>query len=718
MAVIIGGGLELRSSVTDTAATALNGVFGLEIVAIDGKRFVYAAGKEDDGLTVFELGADGSLTSIQTIGDTGTTALNGAYNLISATISGQTYLYVNSIIDNGISVFRVEADGKLTFVDSVFDDIALELERSEGKMSVATIGGKSYLLATGYYDLGFSIFSIGADGRLTSVQNVDDQTNTDFTLSGAGDVAVGSTGGHTFAFVAGYSDHGISSFEIAPNGALTFRSSVTDNATLELTWVRALATARIGSTLFLFAGGDENGISVFSIDSQGQFDNVFNLADGATLGLFHIQSLSTFEIGGRTFLAVSSQESALSYFDVAADGSLTPVATLFDTVDLGLWGGGNQQFVSVGGSAYLVAAGQNDWAVSVFEIGAGDETLIGTAAADTIHGLGGNNILSGHDGNDTLNGDAGDDVLLGGLGADALNGGGGFDFASYSNAAAGLTASLANPASNTGEAVGDTYTSIEGLIGSAFNDVLIGAAGVNEIRGGGGDDFISDDSGASSVLNGETGNDAIYGGPGNDYMIGGNGNDTLIGGVDGQDSLYGGAGNDYLVAADQNNNGIGSVLDGGAGANQLYALVGIGNDYAVGGQGADTIATGAGSDYIFGNAGNDTIVAGTGTDYIYSGAGNDFIYTDDLVTNSQDFVYVSGLSGFGTGVDTVADFTPGAGGDVAVILSTPELTSFAEVQAKMTDIDVYTVIDLSATDRLYLYNIDPFQLTPDNFLFL
>ena len=66
----------------------------------------------------------------------------------------------------------------------------------------------------------------------------------------------------------------------------------------------------------------------------------------------------------------------------------------------------------------------------------------------------------------------------------------------------------------------------------------------------------------------------------------------------------------------------------------------------------------------------------------------------------------------------MADFTPGPGGDVAVIVGTPGLTSFAQVQANMTDIGDYTVIDLSATDQLYLYNVDPGQLTVDNFLFL
>jgi len=55
---------------------------------------------------------------------------------------------------------------------------------------------------------------------------------------------------------------------------------------------------------------------------------------------------------------------------------------------------------------------------------------------------------------------------------------------------------------------------------------------------------------------------------------------------------------------------------------------------------------------------------------------------------------------------------------VVVILSTPGLTSFAQAQAAMTDVGVYTVVTLSANDQLYLYNVDPGQLTADNFLFL
>ena len=116
----------------------------------------------------------------------------------------------------------------------------------------------------------------------------------------------------------------------------------------------------------------------------------------------------------------------------------------------------------------------------------------GEAAGDTYTSIEG---LRGSDFNDTLTGDADDNYLRGGLGADALNGGAGFDFASYQNAAAGVTASLANPAINTGEAAGDTYISIEGLLGSAFNDTLIGDANDNILQGGPGADALNGGSG-------------------------------------------------------------------------------------------------------------------------------------------------------------------------------------------------------------------------------
>lgn len=128
------------------------------------------------------------------------------------------------------------------------------------------------------------------------------------------------------------------------------------------------------------------------------------------------------------------------------------------------------------------------------------ENLAGTSFSDNLSGNNGANTLLGSDGNDTL---------TGGAGADSLSGGVGTDTASYSTAAAGVTASFTSPASNTGDAAGDTYGSIENLTGTAFGDILYGNSVSNLIRGGAGNDTIRGYAG-NDTLTGNSGNDTFH----------------------------------------------------------------------------------------------------------------------------------------------------------------------------------------------------------------
>jgi serralysin len=166
--------------------------------------------------------------------------------------------------------------------------------------------------------------------------------------------------------------------------------------------------------------------------------------------------------------------------------------------------------------------------------GSGDDTIRGNSANNVLTGNGGNDWLIGLDGNDRLVGGGGADVLEGGVGGDELSGGAGFDFASYEHAATGVYASLMSPALNSGEAFHDMYIGIEGLIGSAHNDTLIGNGSANTLRGGRGNDTLSGLGGAD-ILDGGAGNDSLRGGAGNDTFLfmGGIGHDTIVDWQDG-----------------------------------------------------------------------------------------------------------------------------------------------------------------------------------------
>jgi Ca2+-binding RTX toxin-like protein len=236
---------------------------------------------------------------------------------------------------------------------------------------------------------------------------------------------------------------------------------------------------------------------------------------------------------------------------------------------------------------------------------AGNNALTGGAGNDTLAGGGGNDTLAGGDGGDTVDGGAGNDSLIGGAGEDALHGGTGVDAASYAGSTAGVTVNLTTGAASGGHATGDTFTSIENLLGSAHGDTLTGSTGNN-------------------VLNGGAGSDRITGGAGDDSLAGAAGNDTLTGGAGG-DALDGGAGIDVASYAGSAagvtvNLATGAALGGHAAGDRF-----IGIENLIGSTHADTLTGNVGNNALFGGAGNDTLVAGDGNDKLFGGDGDDLL---------------------------------------------------------------------------------------------
>ena len=130
-------------------------------------------------------------------------------------------------------------------------------------------------------------------------------------------------------------------------------------------------------------------------------------------------------------------------------------------------------------------------------------------------------------GADDLFGENGDDLLIGGAGGDVLNGGANTDTASYADSNARVVINLGLGYAASGHAAGDSFVSIERVIGSAFNDRIVADAGGNALWGG-------------------AGNDELTGGAGNDELFGEGGGDLFVFNAgDGDDEI-----GDFLVGAD------------------------------------------------------------------------------------------------------------------------------------------------------------------------
>ncbi|MGD9783747.1 MAG: hypothetical protein AB7E80_04900 [Hyphomicrobiaceae bacterium] len=255
-----------------------------------------------------------------------------------------------------------------------------------------------------------------------------------------------------------------------------------------------------------------------------------------------------------------------------------------------------------------------------------DDRLYGDWQGNVIEGGAGNDSLAGRDGNDFLYGGGNDDVLDGGAGGDLLDGGRGVDTATYANAGSGVVADLAGTG-ELGDAAGDTYVSIENLVGSGYQDWLWGDDYANVIEGGDGRDFLYG-RGGNDTLRGGEGNDELNGGAGSDHLDGGEGRDL----ADYSDSAYG-----VWVRLHNQPSGNGDT----------YTSV----EDARGSQFHDTFEGTSGDNAFYGEDGNDMFHGDAGADHFDGGNGIDFAN----YSRSEEAVTVDLGRGFGSAGDAAGD---------------------------------------------------------------
>ena len=354
-------------NVGDNATLELGGASYVTTAAVGGTTYVFVAGKGDNGLSVFSLNADGTLTNVFNIADNAIMNLGGAFALTTTVVGGTTYLFASAVNDSGVSVFSVAADGHLTNVANVGDNATLNLSLTTD-VETMVVGGTTYLFSGGVNDNGVSVFAVGADGALTNVDNVTD--NATSNIQGPQGLATATVGGNAYLFVTGFHDDGVGVYSVAADGHLTNVFNVRDTGPMELDGPVDAITVAVGGTTYLVVSGfEDDGLTVFSVAADGHLTNVFNLPDDGTLKLDNPVGLLTTVIGGTTYLLVAgADDDGLSVFAMSADGALTNVANIADNTTLQLDRVIGVTTVVMNGQTYVIAASNNDSGVSVFKL--------------------------------------------------------------------------------------------------------------------------------------------------------------------------------------------------------------------------------------------------------------------------------------------------------------------------------------------------------------
>ncbi len=401
------------------------------------------------------------------------------------------------------------------------------------------------------------------------------------------------------------------------------------------------------------------------------------------------------------------------------EASATGLWTAADGVD-SLYGGNGRNRAVMGGAGDIVVlgdggnrvigdAGTLGWAgLSAFEgdtmqtltpdrggddsitTGAGDDVVFGGFGNETIRGGAGDDILLGDNGlyvaplngtagrtaslvgeqagRDLIYGEDGNDLILGGQGDDTLYGGTGEDVVFGDSGEATFTGAtdIVTLTMTDVERGGDDL--IETDAADPGDDILMGQAGDDTIRAGGGDDVILGDIATFAFAHPDTrlpgqsaadrmtrlestridvaGDDLLEGHDGNDIMVGGFGAEVLRGG-NGQDILIG----DTAIITRR-------WVDATSGGLMEWLTIDTNFAFVEGGY-----------DHIHGEAGHDIMIGNLGPDMFYGDTAEDAIFSDGYAglfrawlpqgfegraENDQRYLYTSNFAGRGA-VDVVSN---------------------------------------------------------------
>ncbi len=336
------------------------GISALAVATIGANTYLYASSQVGDSVQMFSVAANGTtLTAGTTTNDNNTINLDGARDLAVAAIGQTTYLFVAGFFDDGISVFSIGSTGALTNTDNVSDADNLYLDEVD-VLTTAVIGTTTYLFsgasgntASKTGDNGITVFSVSDAGALTRTDSVADDARTTVTepyLDRVRSLTTLEIGGTTYLYAGSYGESALQIYTVSNLGKLTAVPGLVDEPdntfdpsilTRQLENVNAVQAISIDGTGYVFAGGRDDGMSMFAVGSTGRLTEVLHIVEASAaataalrnaelmadgLHLREINDMHTAFVGGSPYLFVINGYTGSASGMLSADSGINVFA--------------------------------------------------------------------------------------------------------------------------------------------------------------------------------------------------------------------------------------------------------------------------------------------------------------------------------------------------------------------------------------------------------
>ncbi|MEM7723365.1 MAG: calcium-binding protein [Pseudomonadota bacterium] len=617
-----------------TNQTALDhGISDMVVVTTTSGPVLYTSSGADGGVVAYALSESGDLTAVDTSLFPNNWASDAIPN-IGLIQSGATPQLVVAIEEDGDVVsLALEADGQIgepVVTTGVTGDPAgiFDLHQTDGPLLFAGYAGETAIQG----------YTLSADGDLVPTFSLTDTATT----YGRDVFALGSLsiGGNDYLIGASATERGVTAYRYTQNGAVA-TGSMGAMEGLGVMTPTAMETVQINDRSFVLLASAPGGgmgmsgaISVMELTADGALTAVDHVLDTLTTRFGGIKSLDVTEAEGRTYVTAAGSDGGATVFALLPNGRLHMLDVIEDQPDIGLENVSAIASATDNGTLNLfftseVSAGVAHLTMDVSQHGI---DYLADAAGGSMTGTGLNDIMIGGDGNDVLNGGAGDDILEDGSGGDRLTGGAGRDVFMFRFDQSNDVVFDFNADEDRLD-LSDwpfLYDMSQLAITPTDTGAIITWRGeFLELRSQNGETLDK-----AQVLNAiitapnRLPTNAETGASANDRFLDGTTAPDALTGGSGQDTIYGYTGHDMLAGDagdDQITAGSGSdTVTGGAGDDQIWGQ--LGNDSLTGDDGLDTLDGGAGDDYLTGGTHTDSLLGGVGNDTLIGGADDDHLF--------------------------------------------------------------------------------------------